>query len=149
MALLLAREPDVHYPPHDIRTMTEHTLTTTAELVRLLDTRLELDCSQVAQLLCHLAGLGDPCGLDYRMDGATGAMLATLPDYHNPAAAQLGALRVYGPGSGDHVAHVYQPDPHDPLMFSHGQERGPLLVRDSIERRYHRPPAVFLSIAHL
>jgi hypothetical protein len=37
----------------------------------------------------------------------------------------------------------------DPLLFSHGQERGPFLIPLSVEKRYHVAPYTFLSIAHL
>jgi hypothetical protein len=37
----------------------------------------------------------------------------------------------------------------DPLLFSHGQEAGPLAVALAREAAAHRPPVRFLSVAKL
>jgi len=44
---------------------------------------------------------------------------------------------------------VLEPDHRNPLLFSHGQERGPLAIRLHDEAEAHQPPATFLSIAAL
>ena len=57
---------------------------------------------------------------------------------------------VFGVGklSTEHVCMVRRPGA-DPLLWSHGQERGPILLPLSVEKRYHVPPYTFLSIAGL
>jgi hypothetical protein len=109
---------------------------------------LGFDCSGGVTCLCKWAGLHDPNGLHYNGNGYTGTLLAHLPHYSDPRKAKVGALCVFGPGNGDHVAMVMEPGA-DPLMWSHGSERGPLKVRFSVERSFHRKPATFLSIASL
>jgi hypothetical protein len=109
---------------------------------------ISMDCSEGVTCLCKWAGLRDPNGLHYNGQGYTGTLLAHLPHYRDPSKAKVGALCVFGPGNGDHVAMVMEPG-SDPLMWSHGSEAGPYLVRWSAERDYHRKPATFLSIAGL
>lgn len=108
-----------------------------------------MDCSEAVTCLCRWAGLHDPNGLGYDGQGNTSTLRHHLPNYTNPHAARIGALCVYGPGYGQHVAMVYSPDPHDPLMWSHGAEAGPRLVRHSVEAAIHSPPFTFLAITHL
>jgi hypothetical protein len=109
---------------------------------------ISLDCSEGVTCLCKWAGLRDPNGNHYNGSGYTGTLLAHLPHYADPRKAKVGALCVFGPGNGDHVAMVMEPG-NDPLMWSHGSESGPIKVRFSVERSYHRKPATFLSIAAL
>jgi len=107
--------------------------------------KISMDCSESVTLLCRLAGLSDPNGMGYNGYGFTGTMLTSLPHYTDPADADVGALVVFGPGTGDHVCMVLTPG-SDPLLFSHGQDAGPLAVRFSVEKNAHRNPAVFLSV---
>lgn len=107
-----------------------------------------MDCSEAVTCLCKWAGLHDPNGNGYNGQGYTGTLLAHLPHYSDPAAAMVGALVVFGPGTGEHVVMVMEPGA-DPLLFSHGSEAGPVPIRLSAERRGHHPPVTFLSIAHL
>ena len=93
------------------------------------------------------AGLRDPNGLHYRECGYTGTLLGHLPHYTNPKEAAVGALVVFGPGSGDHVSMVHTPGA-DPLLQSHGRP-GMDRLHLSQEKTWHRPPVTFLSIAHL
>lgn len=109
---------------------------------------IAMDCSEGVTLLCRLAGLADPNGRGYDGTGYTGTMLDHLPHYTKPGNADVGALVVFGPGSGDHVAMVYTPGA-DPLLWSHGAENGPRFVKLSVEKAVHRPPVTFLSIAAL
>ncbi len=117
---------------------------------------LEADCSGFATAVCHLSGLADPNGNDYDGTGFTGTMLANLPHYSDPAAANVGALVVYShPGvpTGDHVAAVLGPG-KDPWLCSHGQEKGPVRIRHSTELAAQRAihgssTATFLSVAAL
>lgn len=147
MRYLLAHEPQVHYA--QIRPMRTVHLSE-AQLDTLLGHggSVTMDCSESVTCLCKWAGLHDPNGLGYDGRGYTGTMLAHLPHYANPAGAMTGALCVYGPPPGDHVAMVYERGP-DPLMWSHGAENGPRLVPHSHEAAVHSPPATFLSIAAL
>jgi hypothetical protein len=147
MEYLLAHEPRIHYA--QVRPMqTIHY--TEQQVTRLLDHggSITMDCSEAVTCLCKWAGLHDPNGLHYNGSGYTGTMLAHLPHYTNPKAAQTGALVVFGPGSGEHVCMVQEPG-GDPLLWSHGAERGPRSVRFTVERAFHAQPATFLSIAHL
>ncbi len=109
---------------------------------------IAMDCSEGVTLLCRLAGLADPNGRDYDGQGFTGTLLAYLPHYTDPAGADVGALVVFGPGGGDHVAMVLVPGA-DPLLWSHGAEAGPRLVRFSVEDAIHRPPTTMLAVAEL
>jgi len=147
MRYLLEHEPQIHYA--QIRPMRTVALSE-AQLDTLLNHGhgITMDCSEAVTCLCKWAGLHDPNGLGYDGSGFTGTMLAHLPHYSNPTAAGIGALCVYGPPPGDHVAMVMQPG-DDPVMWSHGGEGGPLRVRWSVERAAHRKPYTFLSITHL
>lgn len=148
MDLLVEHEPKVHYRQQ--RPMTTRTIRSEKALRAALATRagVSMDCSESVTLLCRLAGLADPNGLGYNGAGYTGTMLAHLPHYSDPFNAGVGALVVFGPGNGDHVCMVRRIG-HDPVLFSHGQERDPAFIRFSVERAYHRSPARFLSIARL
>jgi hypothetical protein len=90
MELLMAHEPRVHYPPHDVRTAADLATfkLTEQQLDRLLATggSIQADCSEMVTELCRWAGLADPNGLNYRYAGYTGTMLATLPHYDNPGS---------------------------------------------------------------
>lgn len=152
MDFLVAHEPHVHYPPNDRRTMSIHTISAMSTLEQLVTSPkgLTVDCSQSAQLIFHVAGWADPCGLDYRIDGTTRSMLAHLGDraYTKPSEANVGALFVFGPGTGDHVAICRHPGAN-PTLFSHGQEKGPLLIPYQLERAAHRPPVRILPVTSL
>ena len=151
MKFLLAHEKQVHYPWNDVRThaddFTFHL--TEQAVVRLLEHggSIQFDCSQSTYQIWRAMGLHIP----YKGPGYTGSMLATMRHYENPKVAQIGAACVYGPGTGHHVSLVYEPDPKhgDPLMFSHGREAGPVLVRWSEQRKQQPAGTTFLSIAHL
>lgn len=112
---------------------------------------LTMDCSESVTALCKWAGLKDPNGAHYDGTGYTGTLLANLPHYRDPRHAYIGALAVFGPGSGDHVAMVLEPDHEhgNPVLFSHGTEAGPVRVTLTRESALHRPPTTFLSIAGL
>ncbi len=110
---------------------------------------MTMDCSEAVTCLCKWAWLKDPNGLHYNGSGYTGTMLDHLPHYHDPANAMVGALVIFGPGTGEHVAMVLEPDHRNPLLFSHGSEAGPIAVRLHDEAQAHHPPVTFLSIAAL
>ena len=148
MDLLVRENARIHYAQtRPMQTRTLHSL-------HLLQQALysphgvTMDCSESVTLLCHVCGLDDPNGFDYDGHGFTGTLLHFLPHYSQPLKAKVGALVVFGPGSGDHVCMVRRPG-SDPTLFSHGSERGPIFIKLSDELRYQRPPHTFLSIARL
>ena len=154
MDFLVAHGSHVHYPPHDHRGSAD------AWTWRLSESELHhvltgggsvtFDCSQSAVQLCRWVGLRDPNGFQppYREPGYTGTLLASLPHYSDAGAAYVGALCVFGPGTGEHVSMVHTRG-KDPLLWTQGSERGPNLYRLSVEREWHRPPVRFLSVAGL
>lgn len=139
------------YPPHDVRGPADAATfrLTEQQLHHVLAAggRITADCSEAVTELCRWTGLADPNGLGYRYAGYTGTMLVHLPHYDDPRKAYVGALVVYGPGTGDHVSMVMQRGA-DPLLWSHGRG-GVDQWRLSFQRQFHRPPVRFLSIAHL
>lgn len=147
MSYLAHAERQVHYA--QIRPMrTVHLSETQLETLLGHGHSITMDCSEAVTCLCKWAGLHDPNGRGYNGEGFTGTLLDHLEHYHRPGAARVGALCVYGPGSGQHVAMVYEVG-HDPVMWSHGAEAGPRLVKHSIEAAVHSAPQTFLSIAPL
>lgn len=150
--VLINHAKQVDYPEHDVRTWQDtetFNLTRPAALERLRKGGVLLgDCSGIITCLFKWANLDDPNGLAYAHEGYTGTMLAHLPHYRNAAYAMVGALAVFGPGTGEHVAMVIERG-HDPVLFSHGSRGvcGP--IRLSVEARYHKSPVTFLNIAQL
>lgn len=152
MTFLLEHEPLVHYPLHDVRGPLDAAtfkLTEAQMRARLLTGQtIQFDCSQAVTQICKWTGLDDPNGLGYRWPGYTGTLLQHLKHYTNPAAAGIGAIVVYGPATGDHASMVYEPGT-DPLLWSHGFDGGPVLIRLSKQRAMHRAPVTFLNISRL
>ena len=152
MDLLLHYEPQVNYPLHDIRGPKDAATfrLTESQLITKLHNNghIMFDCSQAVTQICRWAGLDDPNGLGYRWPGYTGTLLAHLRHYSKPEGAAVGALVVYGPSTGEHVSMVYEPGA-DPLLWSHGFDGGPVLIRLSKQRAMHRPPVTFLNISRL
>jgi hypothetical protein len=110
---------------------------------------LTFDCSQSVTEIYRWAKLKDPNGLAYKQPGYTGTMLHHLvTHYTDPARARVGALVVFGPGTGEHVAMVIEPG-HDPLLFSHGAAHTAGPIRFSVERTFHHSPATFLAVDKL
>lgn len=101
---------------------------------------LTTDCSGFATLCYWRAGAPDPNGLNYNGSGYTGTFL-TRGKQVTKAQARPGDVVVYGPGTGVHMAVIVEGGT-DPLTVSHGQERGPELVRVSQDGRL---PQTFLS----
>jgi cell wall-associated NlpC family hydrolase len=117
----LAHEPRIHYG--EIRPI---------PLARTLP--LTTDCSGFVTVCYFLAGAPDPNGLDYSGEGWTGTLLRHLE--HVPRGkARRGDLVVWGGYPGRHVAILLELGA-DPLLCSHGQERGPIAIRFSEESRY-------------
>jgi hypothetical protein len=105
---------------------------------------LRTDCSGFATLCYAWAGAPDPNGLGYSGLGYTGTLLQHMTPVPL-AAVQPGDLVVWGAAPGHHVAIVLESDGKDPLLCSHGQEKGPLEIRFSVESRYQPQPATWLS----
>lgn len=147
MDMLVHHEPLVHY--RQARPMsTQHLMERDLELMFAAKRGIQMDCSESVTLICRLAGLLDPNGQHYNGYGFTGTILQHLDHYSDPADASVGALVVFGPGTGNHVAMVHTPG-RNPLLFSHGSEAGPGLVRLEAEAHGQRPPVRFCSIAKL
>lgn len=131
-------EPDIHYTQG------------AARFAALNDPRmlpLNTDCSAFFTLCCKWAEVPDPNGYNYNGLGFTGTLLNNM-DEIPLEEAKLGDAIVYGPGTGDHVVMVINTmNKADPLVVSHGQERGPVKVRHSVEVRSHRAPVRVLRLA--
>jgi cell wall-associated NlpC family hydrolase len=123
-------EPRIHYAP--VRPI---------PLRRTLP--LATDCSGFATLCYYLAGAPDPNGLDYDGRGYTGTLLRAMPSV-GADLVEPGDLVVWGTYPGHHVALVLVPG-DDPLLCSHGQERGPFEIRFSDESRYQPETVTWLS----
>lgn len=104
---------------------------------------LRTDCSGFATLCYEWAGGSDPNGLTFSGLGYTGSLL-TGCRHIAKAAVQAGDLVVWGPSPGHHVALVLEPG-DDPLLASHGQEKGPIAIRFSEETRHQPSPVTWLS----
>jgi peptidoglycan hydrolase-like protein with peptidoglycan-binding domain len=104
---------------------------------------LNTDCSGFVTDCYNWAGAPDPNGRKYNGEGFTGTLLATGRRI-TKSQARPGDLVVYGPGTGHHVCMVLEAG-EDPLLVSHGQEKGPLAIRHSAEVAAQPPPVTFLS----
>jgi hypothetical protein len=104
---------------------------------------LYTDCSGFSTLCYAWAGAPDPNGNGYDGSGYTGTLLAHM--HRIPAAAvQPGDLVVWGSPPGHHVAVVLEAGV-DPLLCSHGQEKGPFQIRFAEESKFQPVPATWLS----
>jgi cell wall-associated NlpC family hydrolase len=101
---------------------------------------LTTDCSGFVTLCYFLAGAPDPNGLDYSGEGWTGTLLRHLEETDRP---RPGDVVVWGAYPGHHCAVVLAPGA-DPLLCSHGRERGPLAIRFTAECRVQPPEVAWL-----
>jgi cell wall-associated NlpC family hydrolase len=124
----IAHEPRIHYG--QIRPM---------PLARTLP--LTTDCSGFVTLCYFLAGAPDPNGLGYSGEGWTGTLLHHLHGVDDPLA---GDVVVWGAYPGRHCAIVLEPG-EDPLLCSHGAERGPIAIRFSEESKWQPAEHVWLT----
>ena len=110
-----------------------------------LDRRLPLttDCSGFVTLCYFLAGAPDPNGCGYDGRGWTGTLLERMENI-DPGAVLAGDVVVWGEYPGHHCAVVLEPG-DDPVLCSHGQERGPLEISFSTESRYQPASVTWLS----
>ena len=105
---------------------------------------LETDCSGFATLCYAWAGAPDPNGAGYDGQGYTGTLLQHMQRI--PARAlQPADLVVWGAAPGHHVALVLETGA-DPLVCSHGQEKGPFAIAFSEESKFQPVPATFLTL---
>jgi hypothetical protein len=126
----IANEPRIHYG--QVRPI---------PLARALP--LTTDCSGFVTICYFLAGAPDPNGRGYDGSGYTGTLLGWLRPI-DAAEARRGDLVVWGAFPGRHVALVLEPG-DDPLLCSHGAERGPIAIRYSDERAFQPPIVTWLS----
>ncbi len=147
MDFLVLNEPLIHYKqqrPMLTASVLEQELADKFKAGRSISP----DCSEAVTLLCRLAGLADPNGMGYNGYGFTGSMLKNLKHYTNPLSADVGAIVIFGPGDGDHACMVRKHG-KDPLLFSHGTERGPYFIHLSDEKKVQKAPTTFLSVSKL
>lgn len=139
----LRNERSIHYPPGDVR---KEANSVPLEEWKQHHLPITLDCSEAATAVAYRAGAPDPSGSGWGTHGElyTGTMLTHCKHLNGTMALQVGDYVVFGPGTGDHVSVVYEAG-RDPLMWSHGSEGGPLLIRLSAQRGMHRTPVTYLS----
>lgn len=129
----VANEPSIHYQqrrPID-------------GLTQPFKLPLYTDCSGFATDCSKWADAADPNGNGYNGSGYTGTMLAHC-QHISQAEARPGDFVVYGNYPGEHTVIIEVPGT-DPLTISHGQEAGPMRVRNSVEVAAHGyAPAYFL-----
>ena len=88
------------------------------------------DCSATTTQLYYSAGRPDPNGKKYNGTGYTGTLRSHTPQRKALRNMRVGDFIVHGTGTGAHVTVVYKPGktPGTMLVWSHGQEAGPLLT---------------------
>ncbi len=148
MKLLVDNEPLVNYPLHDVRgPLDAATWALTGAQMRSglkQDKHLMMDCSQGIACVYKWSGLENPSG-DIGWPGTTGTLLQHLVHFTDPATANVGAIVIYGPSTGEHGSIVYQAG-KDPLLWSHGFDGGPVLIKLSVQRTQHHLPVTFLNV---
>ncbi len=130
----IANEPSIHYQQ--------------SRPVDGLDHRRKLplhtDCSGFSTLCYKWAGAKiDPNGGNFGGGAYTGTMLQHCRHIAK-SAVQPGDLVVWGAYPGHHVALVLEAGA-DPLLCSHGQEKGPIAIAFSVESKYQPTPAAWLA----
>lgn len=106
---------------------------------------LYTDCSGFSTDCYKWAGAPDPNDNGYNGSGYTGTMLASC-QHVSKSEARAGDLVVYGNYPGEHVVILEEAGiVADPMTISHGQEAGPMRVRNSVEISSHGyAPAYYL-----
>lgn len=152
MNLLVAEKRQIDYLEH--RPMRTASTDSVDALVKALAGRVAMDCSESVTLICHIAGLKDPSGLAYDGEGNTKTMLDHLPRFTDPAKANACTIVVFNadkPLSEQHVAIVHTAD-HvggNPLLFTHGHQGDPSLVRLKDIQPGFTGETAFLSVTSL
>ena len=104
---------------------------------------LYTDCSGFSTLCYKWAGATvDPNGGNW--SGAYTGLMLTHCRHIPKSAVRPGDLVVWGVDPGHHVALVLKAGA-DPLLCSHGQEKGPFAINFSVENRFQPTPASWLS----
>jgi len=104
------------------------------------------DCSGGVTGLAYAGGIPDPNDFGYNGQGYTGSLLQGCPHILQRQAL-AGDFVAFGPYPGEHVVMLMEAgvsNGSDPLVWSHGQEGGPLIYRLSSAKRIHHTPVVFL-----
>lgn len=106
---------------------------------------LTTDCSGFATLCYKLAGCPDPNTFGYNGQGNTSTLLRYGQKIKEDQVMP-GDLIVYGTEGSSYGHHVVIAVEHgpDPLCVSHGQEKGPALVKHSVEKAFQTAGCVFL-----
>ena len=154
MAMMYSHRAELGYPPGDQRTgrdsfswgLSEQAM----EHYLAGGGTVQFDCSEYVPWVLRCAGCWP-----WSQPGATGTHLQIWAArrwtiYENPKDAGIGAVVIFGEGSGHHEAIVKVPDPKtgNPLLSSHGRPGlDELRLRDEQARQ---PPGLrFLSIVKL
>jgi cell wall-associated NlpC family hydrolase len=133
-----ANEPKIHYA--EVRPMNG--------LDAPQQVPLTTDCSGFATCCYKWAGGPDPNGRDFNGAGWTGDMINN-GRHIAKSALKPGDLVVFGgPAARQHVCIVIEPGA-DPMLVSHGQEKGPFAVSFSAEAQAHSgQPVHWLAYLH-
>lgn len=154
LTFLHSHAGQLRYPPGDVRTQADatawHLTETQAEHLLEHGGYMQMDCSEFCSWVLKCVGCwpwGSP--------GYTGSHLASIrPVYTNPRDADVGALVVFGPGTGHHEAIVEVPD-HlhgNPVLASHGRPGFDRVTLDALaasQAAEGHPGVRLLSIQHL
>lgn len=136
------------YPAGDIRTESVAAINSAGALMARVNRKggAAWDCSQTVIALLLAVG----CKVKHP-DGYTGTLLADLPNYSDARACYIGALAVYGPGTGHHVTMTRHRDTHhgNPVQFSQGSSSDPRYINLLTEAAYQPHGIRLLSIAKL
>ncbi len=155
MEVLIAHAAQLDYPNKDIRGKLDAATfaMTWAQAEKRLQNggRLMFDCTGAISCVYKWAGLKDPSGFGFKVEGWTGSMLNHLKHYSSGKRARVGAIVIFGPASGEHGALVLEADSKngDPLLFSHGFRGATGPIRLHREQRFHDPPVTFLDVSAL
>lgn len=153
MDYLYAHRAQLDYPYNDVRTTRDAASwllsEQQAEHLLTIGGRMQMDCSQTCAWLLKCVGCWH-----WSSPGYTGSHLETMPVYHDPRGAYVGALVVFGPGTGHHECMVHTPDPQhgNPLLASHGRPGFDLVrLHDMAQSQASEgyPGVRMLSITHL
>jgi hypothetical protein len=148
MDYCIAHRGKIHYPPGDIRSERVGTIKSWTDIhARIMRPGgWEVDCSQFCEASLRAVGAHRP----FR-DGYPGSFLDYLPTYPDGRAAYPGAVVVFGPGTGHHMAMVHTRDTKhgNPLLCSQGSEPDPRLIYLSSEAAGQPAGIRFCSVAKL
>jgi hypothetical protein len=128
---MISQEPLIHYEDGEGRL---------EALATPYTSPLRTDCSGSIKIACAWAAVPDPNGLGLGVhQGYTGTMLTYCRKIRR-STARPGDFLVIGDYPGVHACALLEPGA-DPLLFSHGCEKGPLAVPLSDELAYHQGQA--------